>query len=124
MKKTAFLSIVLVVLFVVGCAPQVVPSAEASAAFDIVGEWEYTMTKSDGNNYDNGTITFTGTPNQGDWTLVNFYEVQYSGSFTVSGDAISLTGDETWQGRFTDSSHMEGTWQKDDANGTWTAIRK
>ena len=124
MKKMVTLLIAAVAFFVVGCAPQVTPSAETSATYDVVGEWEYAMTKSDGNLYDDGTIRFTGTATEGEWTLVNFYEVEYSGSYTVSGDVISLTGDETWQGRFTDDSHISGTWQKDDANGTWSTVRK
>jgi len=41
MKKITYLLIVLVLFFVVGCAPEATPSAEAAAAFDIVGEWEY-----------------------------------------------------------------------------------
>lgn len=124
MKKIASLLVLVVLFFVVGCAPQNTPSPEASATFDVVGEWEYTMTKSDGNTYDNGTIRFTGSSTQGEWTLVNFYEVEYTGTYTVSGDVISLTGDETRQGRFTDGSHIGGTWQKDDANGTWSASKK
>jgi hypothetical protein len=124
MNKIPSLLIVAVLFLVVGCAPQNAPSAEPSAMFDVVGEWDYTMTNSDGNNYDDGTIKFTGTATQGEWTLVNFYEVEYTGSYTVSGDGISLTGDETWQGRFVDGSHISGTWQKDDANGTWSAVRK
>lgn len=124
MKKATSLLFVLVLFFVAGCAPETTPSAEASVAFDVVGEWDYTMTNSDGNNYDDGTIRFTGTSTQGEWTLVNFYAVEYAGSYTVTGDGISLTGDETWQGRFTDGSHISGTWQKDDANGTWDAVKK
>lgn len=124
MKKIALILVVSVLFFAAGCAPANTPATATPVSHNLVGEWEYAMTNSDGNNYDNGTITFTGTPTQGEWTLVNFYAVEYRGSYTVTGDVISLTGDETWQGRFTDGSHMDGTWHKEDADGTWTAVKK
>jgi hypothetical protein len=123
MKKTAIFLIVSAVLLA-GCGVQTAVSTAIPPVYNILGEWEYTLTATDGNTYDNGKITFTGTSSQGNWTLLNFYEVEYKGAFTVNGDAINLTGDGTWQGQITDDSHMNGTWQNNEASGKWTAVKK
>lgn len=123
MKKTAILFLVTAV-FLAGCGSQTAASTEVSPAYNILGEWEYTLIATDGNTYDSGTITFAGASDQGTWTQLNFYEVEYTGTFTVSGNAIRLTGDATWQGQITDASHMNGTWQNNEASGEWTAVKK
>lgn len=99
------------------CAPQ--------ADFDIRGEWEYTMTASDGNTYDAGSMTFEGQPAKGRYLQVNIYEVEYDGEFTVSGTALKLTGYETWEGVMADANTIEGTWSHDDGfSGVFIATRK
>ncbi|MFZ5856421.1 MAG: hypothetical protein ACOYZ6_06285 [Chloroflexota bacterium] len=123
MKKTVILTIVFTI-FLAGCGSQSAAGTEVPPAYNILGEWEYTLIATDGNTYDNGTITFAGTSDQGSWTQLNFYEVEYAGTFTVNGDAIRLTGDVTWMGQITDASHMNGTWQNNEASGEWTAVKK
>ena len=123
MKMIKYLFTLAVLLSVVGCASS--PEADVETPLhNIVGSWEYTLTASDGNVYDSGTINFDGNASQGNWTLLNFYDVEYSGTYTVNGNAITLTGDETWQGNFADDTHITGQWQNDEANGEWTAEKK
>lgn len=99
--------------------------ASPGADFDIRGEWSYTMTASDGNTYDNGTITFSGEPTQGTYHQVNVYQVEYEGDFSVLGTDLTLTGDETWEGTIVDANTLSGTWtHPDGASGTFTASRK
>ena len=77
------------------------------------------------NTYDHGTIAFSGSPAKGTYLEVNIYEVEYKGEYQVKGAALTLTGDETWQGTFADADHISGTWQHDDGfSGTFTAVRK
>lgn len=121
MEKIALLSI-LAAIILAGC--QAAAGTEVPPVYNILGEWEYTLITTDGNTYDSGSITFTGAADQGRWTLLNFYEVEYSGTFTVNGDAINLMGDGTWQGNITDAYHMNGTWQNNEVRGTWTAVKK
>jgi len=123
MKKTTIFLIVSAILLA-GCGVQTAVSTEVPPVYNILGEWEYTLTATDGNTYDSGKITFTGTSNQGKWTQLNFYEIEYSGTFTVTGDLVSLTGDGIWQGNITDASHMNGTWQNNEASGKWTAVKR
>jgi len=115
--------VLIVLLSVVGCSSKPEITVEAPL-YNIAGNWEYTLTASDGNVYDNGTIEFTGTPNQGNWTLQNFYDIEYSGTYTVSGNTVSLVGDEVRQGSFVDDTHITGEWENEEANGEWTAVRK
>lgn len=104
-------------LLLTACVPR--------ADFDLRGEWEYTMTTTDGNTYDTGTITFSGQPAQGTYLEINIYQVDYKGDFTVNGTVLKLTGDETWEGTFADANTMNGTWSHDDGDsGTFTAKRK
>lgn len=104
-------------LLLPGCAPK--------ADFDIRGEWEYTMTATDSNAYDMGTITFDGEAANGTYVELNFYQIEYTGEFTVNGTTLTLSGDETWQGVIADANHISGTWSHDDgASGTFTATRK
>jgi hypothetical protein len=114
----------MIAIFLAGCGAQTAANTEVPPVYNILGEWEYTLTATDGNTYDSGKTTFTGTSSQGNWTQLNFYEVEYSGTFTVTGDLISLTGDGIWQGNITDASHMNGTWQNNEASGQWTAVKR
>jgi hypothetical protein len=96
-----------------------------SADFDIRGEWEYTMTSTDGNTYDTGTITFDGEAAMGTYLEINIYQVEYTGEFSVNGTALKLTGDETWEGTLTDANALSGTWSHSDGvSGTFTATRR
>ena len=93
--------------------------------FDIRGEWTYTMTATDGNTYDNGTITFSGDPMQGTYHQVNIYQVEYEGDFSINGTDLVLTGDETWEGTIMDANNITGTWtHADGVSGTFTANRE
>ena len=99
--------------------------AAEGSDFDIRGEWTYTMTATDGNTYDNGSITFSGEPTQGTYHQVNVYQVEYEGDFSVNGSDLVLTGDETWEGTIVDANNLSGTWSHPDgASGTFTASRK
>jgi len=124
MNKILTLFVFIVLFSSAGCTAKPETGAGKSATYDIAGNWEYTLTTPDGNVYDDGTLEFTGTLSQGDWTQFNYYEIEYSGTYTVNGDRISLAGDETWQGRFVDATHITGRWQNDEAGGDWTAVRK
>jgi hypothetical protein len=124
MKKIRSLLVLIALLSAVGCTVKFDANEITPAAHNIVGEWEYTLTASDGNVYDNGTIEFTGDPNQGNWTLLNFYKIEYSGTYTVNGNTISLVGDENRDGSFVDATHITGQWQNDEADGEWTAVKK
>lgn len=123
MKKFNSLLVLIVLLSVVGCGSKPETNVEAPT-YNIVGSWEYTLTTQNANIYDDGTMEFTGDAMQGNWTQLNFYEIEYEGTYTVSGDTISLAGDENWTGRIVDETHMTGEWQNNDASGEWTAVRK
>ncbi len=115
--KNIIVWLVTSLFLLVSCVPQ--------ADFDIRGEWEYTMTASDGNTYDAGSITFQGEPVSGMYLQVNIYEVEYEGEFTVSGTALKLTGYETWAGEIANTNTIEGTWSHEDGfSGVFTARRK
>ncbi len=99
------------------CAPQ--------ADFDVRGEWEYTMTALDGNTYDIGLITFEGRPERGTYRQVNIYQVEYKGEFTMRGNTLKLTGDQTWSGELIDANTIQGTWRDDSgSSGNFIATRK
>ena len=116
--KTKILIISLIALFMLAaCQP--------AAKYDIRGEWEYTMTTTDGNTYDTGTITFDGDAAKGTYLEINFYQVEYKGEFTVNGTALKLNGDETCDGTVTDANTLNGAWSHTNgASGTFTARRK
>lgn len=108
---------IILVLFVTAC--------QGSADHDIRGEWDYVMIAADGNTYDAGTITFSGTATRGTFSEVNIYDVTYEGEYRVSGSRVTLSGDENWEGAFSAADMLSGTWQHDDGtNGTWTATRQ
>ena len=106
-------------LLLAGCASR-------QPDFDVRGDWNYTMTATDGNTYDAGTITFSGEAAQGTYHQINIYQVEYEGDFTVDdGTTLVLTGDESWEGTITDANSISGTWSHaDGASGTFTASRK
>lgn len=119
MKHT--LLITLILLLLAACAA---PPEAAAPQFDIRGEWKYTMTSSDGNLYDEGTITFSGQPQAGTYQQLNFYEIAYEGGYVVNGASVRLGGHETWEGAFTDADTLSGNWVRDDGStGTFTANR-
>ena len=122
MKKTIlFLLIILALFSLVGCGKD---KPLKPANFDISGSWEYTMTTEGSEDiYDSGTITFTGTPEAGEYTLLNIYEVEYTGTYKVTKISIMLSGDTEVQGSFVDANHIIGTWGDDATNGRWTAVR-
>jgi hypothetical protein len=95
------------------------------ATFNIIGKWNYTML-SGNNTWDSGSFTFTGSSESGTYTQVNIYDVTYTGTYTVSGDKVTLDGSEDFSGTFSDASNMSGTWRKDDSSesGSWTAVKQ
>lgn len=114
MKKMVVL--MLIMLMLAGCAPK--------PEYDVRGSWQYTILDADGNFYDSGSITFSGEPGKGTWTQVNYYEYEYEGEFSVRGEKVSLTGDETWQGTLLDMNAMSGTCKlADGGTGSWSALR-
>ena len=128
--KKLFLLMILSILFLSGCGSKKPLTAE----YDITGTWEYTMSELDQQDtvYDTGTITFTGTPTEGTYTLVNYYEIEYSGSYIVNKVVFGLDGGEEFRvkGSFPDADHLFGTWESGDSReiggtgGLWTAVRK
>ncbi len=75
------------------------------------------------NTYDSGTITFTGNAASGTYTEMNFYDVAYEGTYTVTGQTVKLAGDETWSGAFKNATHLHGIWKHPDdgESGFWEA---
>ncbi len=116
--KIVYLFILLAVLFLLtSCAPK--------TNFDLRGIWEYTMIDTAGNTYDTGTITFDGKAHKGTYLQLNIYDVEYIGEFSVSGDQITLSGYENWEGAFSSENTISGTWQhENDSQGSFEAIRK
>lgn len=112
-------------LFIVLVLVLVLTACQSTADHDIRGTWEYSMTDSNENTYDAGTITFDGTATKGTYSQVNIYDVNYDGDYTVKGSTLTLTGDESWQGEFTDTDHISGTWNhaEEGLNGTFEAVR-
>ncbi len=97
----------------------------STARLDVRGDWQYTMTAAGGNTYDTGHITFSGNSDKGTYKQTNLYAVEYKGEFTMAGNTLKLTGDETWVGDLTDANTMSGKWSHTDGvNGTFTAKRK
>ena len=120
MKKAFLLLVLLISILLVGCGGE--PSEPA--LYDITGTWTYTLLSSEGNTYDAGTITFTGKPESGTFTEINLYDIEYEGEYTVNGAAVTVTNGETWEGTFTDSDHIEGDWENEEASGTFTLVRE
>ena len=76
-------------------------TACAAADYDIRGTWDYVMTDTNQNTYDEGTITFKGSPTQGAYVQFNIYDVDYDGEYSVRGTTLVLTGDESWKADIT-----------------------
>lgn len=100
-------------------------TACAAADYDIRGTWDYVMTDTNQNTYDEGTITFEGSPTKGTYLQINIYDVDYEGEYTVQGTTLVLTGDESWNGEMADADHISGTWQHEGEgnSGTFEAVR-
>lgn len=114
--KIAFFIAAVLLGLMAGCSP--------TADYDIQGEWVYTMIAVDGNTYDTGTITFSGSPTEGTFVELNIYAIEYTGEYKVNGTSVTLTGDEGWRGSFIHQNRMSGTWEHDDGfSGTWQAER-
>ncbi len=96
---------------------------DQSAEYDIRGTWDYVQYHMETVVYDNGTISFSGDPSGGTWTLYNLYDVEYIGTYHVNNTKVVLEGEEQWIGNFMDETHMEGSWQGEDDSGTWTATK-
>lgn len=76
------------------------------------------------NTYDEGTITFEGSPTQGTYLQFNIYDVDYDGEYSVRGTTLVLTGDESWKADILDADHITGTWQHEEGqSGTFEAVR-
>jgi hypothetical protein len=91
----------------------------------MVGTWGYTVTDTNGNTYDHGTIRFDGEAPSGSWTMKNAYDIEYAGTWTLGGTALTLAGDEAWSGKATGPDRFTGTWRHDNGDsGTWEALRR
>ena len=115
--KPLFLILLMVSLILTAC--------QSKADFDIRGTWEYTMTDTNQNTYDEGTITFEGKAHEGTYLQFNIYDVDYDGTYTVRGAKLSLDGDESWQAELTSADRITGTWEHADEgfSGTFEAVR-
>lgn len=119
MRKWVMITLVVTVVLVMvtACGPK--------ADHDIRGTWDYTMLFDDGNTYDEGAITFTGSPEKGTYLQSNIYDVEYEGTYTVNGAEIKVSGDESWQGILNSATQMGGTWvHEGEASGTWEAVKQ
>ncbi len=109
-----------------GCSKSHNSNPTAPATYDITGNWAYTMLKGN-NTWDAGLFAFSGSATSGTYTQLNIYALIFSGSYTVSGVNVALSGPETFTGTFTDASHMAGTWQSTTdttEGGLWTAVKQ
>ncbi len=61
----------------------------------------------------------------GSVTLVNFYDIEYHGEYSVSGLEVSLRMDQVWIGRFHADNRIAGTWMDSNGvtSGEWEAKR-
>ena len=121
MKKRQWIAIFFAYLI----ASLVLAACGGGADYDIRGAWEYTMLDTDGNVFDEGTISFSGGMTEGTYVEVNTYAIEYEGEYRVKGSSLSLTGYETWRGTIEDANTMSGAWEHDDGfSGTFTAARR
>ena len=125
MKKLIHL-LILFTLLLTGCGGDKVPPP---ATFDVTGTWEFRMSEHDKQaiDYDTGTITFTGEPNGGEFTLLSDNGLEISGIYIVSGIAFSFETDQDFviQGSFPDEDNLFGSWEiTRDKGGLWTAKRE
>ena len=95
-----------------------------SAVYSIVGPWGYVLI-SQGNTWDQGTITFSGSDTSGTYAKTNFYGITYNGSYSVNGTSVTISEEgATWTGTFASATMMNGTWTAGDDSGTWTAAKQ
>jgi hypothetical protein len=112
------------ILFLCLSLALILAACQTPSDHDIRGAWQYTLIANDGNVYDSGTITFSGSPARGTYLQLNIYEIEYDGEYQVSGANVSLSGSETWQGAFVDANQITGTWQHENGySGTFSAVR-
>ena len=124
LKFVLILSILLAALSACGSEPPAEPPT-----YSIQGAWDYTLYyEEDGsqNTYDAGTFTFSGNDIRGTYLMLNFYQVEYEGSYTVDGEKIMMAGPEILEGIFEDAIHLSGTWVSEESgiSGTWEAVRQ
>ena len=97
------------------------------ATYDITGTWAYRMSELDqqSTTYDSGTITLTGTVDEGTYVRVDADGNEISGTYVVSNIAFSLEGEDGLivQGSFPEPGALFGTWEWEDEStgGLWTA---
>jgi len=108
-----------------GCGGKTPPPAE----IDVTGTWAFRMSKlyEQETTYDTGTITFTGTPDSGEFTLISENGLDISGTYIVSGIAFSFETDEDFiiQGSFPSEDELFGSWEVSEyEGGLWTADRQ
>jgi hypothetical protein len=118
--------LILLALLITGCGAKKDPPP---ATFDVTGTWEFRMSEHDKQaiDYDTGTITFTGTPDGGEFTLSSDNGLEISGIYIVSGIAFSFETDIDFivQGSFPDEDNLFGSWEVSrDKGGLWTAERQ
>ena len=124
MKKLIPL-LILLALLIIGCGEKTPPPA----TFDATGTWEFRMSERDQQDitYDTGTITFTGAPDGGEFTLISDNGLEISGIYIVSGIAFSFETDQDFviQGSFPDEDNLFGSWEVTrEIGGLWTAERQ
>ncbi len=124
MKKIILL-LILLALFLTGCGDK--NEELLPASYNITGEWTFRMSELDQQNttYDSGTITFTGTVDEGTFVRISADGSETSGTYVVSNIAFSLEGDDGLiaQGSFPEPGALFGTWEWDteETGGLWTA---
>ena len=127
MKKLILLA-VLFTLLLTGCGAK--NDELLPATYDIIGVWEYRMSELDQQNttYDSGTLTLTGTVDEGTYVRVGANGAETTGTYVVSNIAFSLYGDDGLivQGSFPEPGALFGTWEWEDEStgGLWTAEQK
>lgn len=131
-KKLVFATFVLIGLLAFACngsSERIEAVTLAAPQYSILGIWDYALVaEHEGSSYeyDSGTLAFEGTEAGGTFTLINFYEIEYKGAYTVDGKDVAITGSQIWTGAFTDATNMTGTWNsvEGEESGTWTATRQ
>lgn len=102
----------LVLVLLSGCTSQP-PAASTS----IEGRWNYTLLDSAGNTYDQGTMDFEGDGPSGVWLQVNYYRVEYTGTYRLGDDGYEISGAETWRVRLSSEAKAQGTWTNNQGEG-------
>lgn len=117
LKTTIFIIFLFILIGLSGCK-----KAQELILYNILGTWNYSQSYS-GGTYDTGTITFSGTKSSGTFSLVNFYNITYTGNYTVNDNNITTTGSIEWNGKLTSDNNMSGTWNYNGETATWEANR-